>query len=187
MEQESEKERMPTGSDPRSERLRSLARFHADVDARAAELAARHASRLQCRRGCSACCQDELSVTRVEADLIRAVHGELLAEGEPGPAGGCAFLDADGACRIYHERPLVCRTQGLPLRVFLEDESEEIVEKRDICPLNVEGGPPLASLESEDCWLVGPDELRLVSMNDAHCGEDSRRVLLRALFRRPSC
>ena len=33
-----------------------------------------------------------------------------------GPEGACAFLDGEGGCRVYPDRPYVCRTQGLPLR-----------------------------------------------------------------------
>ena len=155
-----------------------------DVDARAETLARLHSDRLQCRRGCADCCQDELRVSAVEAAAIRAAHADLLARGEPGAKGGCAFLDGQRACRIYAERPLVCRTQGLPLRVFFETDSEEIVEQRDICPLNEPGEPPLESLEADACWLVGPDELRLFSINEAYCGDGDRRVSLRSLFTR---
>lgn len=168
----------------KSESMKALRALHAEVDDRAARLAAQHAGRMQCRRGCSACCQDDLRVSQVEADLIRAAHSDLLAGGEPAASGGCAFLDEEGACRVYDERPLVCRTQGLPLRVLFEDEAEEIVEQRDICPLNLDGGPALESLESDAFWLVGPDELRLFSINERYCGDGSQRVALRDLFRR---
>ncbi|HMV68287.1 MAG TPA: YkgJ family cysteine cluster protein, partial [Myxococcota bacterium] len=90
--------------------------LHAAVDELVAPLAARHGDRLACRRGCHGCCRDGLTVFEVEADRIRALHPDLLRDGAPAPAPGCAFLDADGACRVYDARPYVCRTQGLPLR-----------------------------------------------------------------------
>jgi len=121
-------------------------------------------------------------VTRVEAERIRARHGDLLATATPHPVGACAFLDADGACRIYADRPLVCRSQGLPLRILFEDESGEIEERRDICPLNLEGGPPLAALAEDDCWLVGIHELRLTAIDEASGGSDETRIRLRDLF-----
>src|SRR5262245_46152814 len=98
------------------ESQRELRALHDEVDARAAALAQRHAGRLRCGRGCSACCVDELTVFEVEAERIRRAHTDLLVSGEPHAAGACAFLDAHGACRIYADRPYVCRTQGLPLR-----------------------------------------------------------------------
>ena len=90
----------------------------------------------------------------------------------------CAFLDAEGACRIYADRPYVCRTQGLPLR-WIEEDFDETIEYRDICPLNA-AGEPVEDLEAADCWTIGPFEEEL-SMIQAGTG-DSARVPLRDLF-----
>lgn len=168
-------------ADAAQQRLRDL---HDEVDARAAAVARRHAGRLRCGRGCSACCQDELTVFEVEAERIRRAHADLLVSGEPHARGACAFLDAQGACRVYAERPYVCRTQGLPLRWLEEDAAGEVVEQRDICPLN-EAGPPLASLPEPDCWTLGPTEARLAALQSSLDGGALRRVPLRSLFRRP--
>jgi Fe-S-cluster containining protein len=164
--------------------LEALRELHGEIDREAARLADRHAGRLRCGRGCSACCLDDLRVSAVEAERIREGHPELLETGVPGPIGACAFLDADGACRIYADRPLVCRTQGLPLRVFREDEQDEVVEQRDICPLNLEGGPALDALDESDCWLVGPHELRLMAIDEEFAGSEAPRIPLRSLFAR---
>jgi Fe-S-cluster containining protein len=162
----------------------SIEDLHARVDADAERVAARHPGRLRCGRGCAGCCSDGLTVFEVEAARIRRAHGALLEEGEPHPEGACAFLDAEGACRIYPDRPYVCRTQGLPLRWLTEDEEGgEIVEERDICALNVEG-PPLSELPEEDLWLLGPVEERLAALQHEADGGVGRRVALRALFRR---
>lgn len=160
-------------------RLRAL---HARIDREATTLATEHGTRLHCRRGCSDCCVDDLTVFQVEADRIRATHARLLAEAAPHPAGACAFLDEQGSCRIYDARPYVCRTQGLPLRWLEEDEREEIVEQRDICPLNA-AGPPLDQLPESQCWLIGPTEIELQALQDQHGGEPER-VALRSLFAR---
>jgi len=160
---------------------KELLRLHAEVDREAARLAERHRERLRCGRGCSDCCQDGLTVLEVEADRIRRAHPGLLASGDPHPSGRCVFLDGDGACRVYEDRPYVCRTQGLPLR-WWEEGSGGMVENRDICPLN-EAGEPLLDLAAEDCWLLGPWEARLAeAQRDAHGRQ--RRVALRSLFRR---
>jgi len=168
----------------RAETLAALRRLHDDVDRRAGALAARHAARLRCGRGCAACCVDGLTVFEVEAERIRRAHPELLAEGEPHVAGACAFLDAEGACRVYEARPYVCRTQGLPLRFFHEDEDGEVHESRDLCPLNVPGGPPVGALAEDDCWLVGPTEDALRRLQESVDGGRGSRVALRSLFRR---
>jgi Fe-S-cluster containining protein len=167
-----------TNGAARAERLAPLLRLHAEVDERAAELAATHGARLQCKRGCSACCVDDLSVFAVEAERIRAHHPELLALATPHPEGACAFLGADGACRIYADRPYVCRTQGLPLR-WIDEERE--AELRDVCPLNEPGEPALEALPESACWTLGETEAALAELQRAF-GAAGERVALRALF-----
>jgi Fe-S-cluster containining protein len=162
-------------------RLRAL---HAEVDRAAAALAERHRGALRCGRGCAACCSDGLTVGALEAERIRRAHPALLAEGEPHPPGACAFLGSESECRIYPERPYVCRTQGLPLRWLAEGEDGEILEERAVCELNLVG-TLLASLPEDDCWLLGPFEERLAALSDEPGGGAGRRVALRSLFRRP--
>jgi Fe-S-cluster containining protein len=162
--------------------LEELALFRAEVDARAAQLAARHSERLQCRRGCSGCCLDELTVFEVEAEVLRRKHAELLAGGAPHGSGACAFLDAEGACRVYADRPYVCRTQGLPLSV-LEQRGAATVELRDVCALN-ERGAPLEELAPEELWRIGPFEERLRAIQLSFSGGTLERVRLRSLFER---
>ena len=140
----------------------------------------RHGDRLKCRRGCSDCCVDEISVFEIEADRIRTNNGALLREEAPHPAGACAFLDPDGACRIYEDRPYTCRTQGLPLRWLEDAAGGEVVELRDICPLNEEGAP-LEELDESDCWTIGPFEGELAEAQKRTSG-GLERVRLRELF-----
>jgi hypothetical protein len=147
------------------------------VDARAGALHARHAARLQCRRGCHACCVDDLIVFEVEALRVRTRAAAVLREA-PHPPGACAFLDDTGACRIYAHRPYVCRSQGLPLR-WLDDDGRH--EHRDICPLN-EAGAPIETLPAGDCWELGPVEARLATLQARRDGGAGRRLRLRDLF-----
>ena len=160
-------------------RIRLLS-LHREIDLIAGGVAGQH--NLLCRRGCSSCCVDDLTVFEVEADRIRDTFPELLEAGQPGPAGACAFLDIDGACRIYEARPYVCRTQGLPLRWFEEDDEDEVVEFRDICPLNAEEVAP-ETLDDEACWTIGPFEERLAALQEEADGGAMLRTPLRALFR----
>jgi hypothetical protein len=120
-------------------------------------------------------------VYEVEAANIRRHHAELLAVSLPHPVGACAFLDAAGACRIYAQRPYVCRTQGYPLSWFAEGPDGDLVEWRDICPLN-EDDRPIRELLPEDCWAIGPVEEDLVHMQLALPGRRLTRVRLRDLF-----
>lgn len=139
-----------------------------------------HAARTQCRNGCAGCCVDDLTVFAVEAEAIQRGFGELLLEGEPHVVGACAFLDEAGGCRVYAQRPYVCRTQGLPLRWLEETTTGEIVERRDICVLN-EAGEPIEDLAESACLLLGPFEERLARLALSR-DQSTRRISLRSLF-----
>ena len=164
--------------------LDAVTRLHAEVDRETDRLRVVHAARLQCRKGCSGCCTDGLTVFEIEAERIRRNHAELLSRDTPHPPGGCAFLDEAGGCRIYADRPYVCRTQGLPLRWIGSGPDGEPAELRDICPLN-EAGPSLETLPPNACWEIGPVESRLAELQAELDGGELRRVSLRSLFRHP--
>jgi Fe-S-cluster containining protein len=158
----------------------AIVTLHFDVDREAHRLHVLHAPRLQCRLGCSSCCVDGLTVFDAEADLIRRRHADLLDHGTPHAEGACAFLGEDDACRIYADRPYVCRTQGLPLRWIEQEDDRDATELRDICPLN-EAGEPIENLPADDCWTIGPTEVRLGQLQLAG-GGGARRTSLRDLF-----
>ncbi len=157
-----------------------VARLHAVVDVMMEPHLNRHQERLACKVGCVGCCRDNLTVFEVEAARIRLQHADVLESAQAHPPGACAFLSEEGACRIYDARPYVCRTHGLPLR-WLEVREEQIIEFRDICPLNEVEDEPLDTLEDEDCWLIGPVEDRLASFQGMY-GEEGARVSLRSLL-----
>ncbi len=125
---------------------------------------------------------DEITVFEVEADRIRRRHGKLLSSGRPHPEGACAFLDDHGGCRVYEDRPYVCRTQGLPLRWTDTDDRGRPIEMRDICPLNDGGDKPLETVPQSDCWTIGPFEGRLAQMQADATEGRIPRIRLRDLF-----
>lgn len=169
-----------------------LVRLHRAVDVMTEPLVALHGPHLQCQRGCHACCADGLTVFALEAAQIAEHHRELLESGEPGAEGGCAFLDRQGACRIYAHRPYVCRTQGLPLR-WLEEREGEVIELRSVCELNLVDTHEasierpmhetlLGALPAAHCFTLGPVEQRL--REQAERAEATERIPLRSLFAR---
>lgn len=173
------------GSDDDAEAMSTrspIERLHVALDQAVAPLVEAHAARLQCRLGCAQCCVDELTVFEVEAEVIRREHAELLSDGEPHAEGACAMLGPQGECRIYAHRPYVCRTQGLPLRWLDEAADGQVVELRDICPLN-ESPEPLEAVPAELCWTLGPAEGRLAELERGRGGGALVRVALRELFR----
>lgn len=138
--------------------------------------------RLNCKLGCKSCCVDDLTVFEIEAAHIKRRHGATVLRQAPHPDGACAFLDGDGACRIYEDRPYVCLTQGLPLRWMEPTGEQEVVEYRDICPLN-ETEQPLQNLPQSSCWLIGPFEGRLAQLQSISTGNRMARTKLRDLFK----
>jgi Fe-S-cluster containining protein len=87
---------------------------------------------MPCKAGCSGCCHTQVSVTEDEAELLAhniangvEIDFEKLAKqavagndaGEffkmPYKERGCVFLDATGACKVYKDRPSVCRTNAV--------------------------------------------------------------------------
>ncbi len=157
-----------------------LKEFYAEVKRQTVRLEKIHAERLNCKKGCSACCVDDITVFEVEAENIKQNHIALLKREKPQKKGVCAFLDKNNACRIYENRPYVCRTQGLPFRWFDEIE-DQFVELRDICPLNEEG-EPIESLEEEKCWTIGEFEAKLAELQKEFGKGKMKRVRLRDLF-----
>lgn len=175
---------MSSQPSPLSERAVALVpQLHKMIDELTAPLHKRHQARLNCARGCHSCCVDELTVFSVEAEHIRRTHAALLESAAPHAEGLCAFLDEQGACRIYEVRPYVCRTQGLPLRWIELEGDDEYVELRDICPLNLEG-ESLELLHKDDLWAIGPVEAKLQEFERAFVGAAAplARVSLRSLF-----
>jgi Fe-S-cluster containining protein len=120
------------------------------IDEAAAAIAARRSAALHCAPGCAQCCIGGLSVLSVEAFAIQEhldAHG--LAAGGEGPADACVFLDDVGRCKIYAARPVVCRTQGLPIRMKRGEEPQadqqqklQILPDVEVCDLNFVDAKP---------------------------------------------
>ncbi len=73
----------------------------------------------------------------------------------------------DDRCAVYESRPLICRTQGLPLLIEAEDGEAEV----DFCPLNFTAPDAVADLD--ETHLVPLDELnlKLALVNLQYCRE----------------
>ncbi len=161
-----------------------LKKFYDEVDNLTSALNHKHQKRLKCKAGCFSCCVDNITVFEIEAENIKQHHQHLIDNELPYQQGYCAFLNEKGECRIYEHRPYVCRTQGLPLRWIEEVNEEELIEMRDICPLNEEG-EPIVNLKAEDCWTIGPfeEKLAIIQKNFSDKPMRENRVRLRDLFK----
>lgn len=93
------------------------------IDQKALELSRKHQYHLQCKKGCDLCCMD-YSIFPVE---FYSILKKLKSAGislKPAKENGnsCAFLK-DHTCSIYENRPIICRTHGLPL-LYMNDDNE---------------------------------------------------------------
>jgi len=156
------------------------------VDRLSAKLQTRYSKRLNCRAGCAGCCHHHLSVFAVEAEETRAAIEALPlpirarveeqareiikceAQGEPAPCPlpPCPLL-MDDRCSIYESRPLICRTQGLPLLIESEDGEQEV----DFCPLNFTEPGAIDDLDEDHLVPLDALNLRLALLNLEHCRE----------------
>lgn len=152
-----------------------------EVDRLAERLTERYTNHLVCRPGCSACCRHHLSVFKVEADILREAIGRLPEDmrqrirrqsedvdrlevlGEP---VSCPLL-VDDRCSVYESRPLICRTQGLPLLFENEEDEQEV----DFCPLNFNSPGAIDDLNQDSLVPLDAINLKLALVNVQHCIE----------------
>lgn len=79
---------------------------------------------MACKKGCAMCCMD-YSIFPIEFYSIREALSTQKLTGTADTAdnsNSCVFLK-NNACSIYSERPIICRTHGLPL-LYMNDNSE---------------------------------------------------------------
>lgn len=150
-------------------------KFIAQVDKLIARLAARYAAHLTCRAGCSGCCHHHLSVFNIEATNVHRAVAALTEETRArvtrqaravkarqaaGEAVTCPLL-VDDHCSVYEARPLICRTQGLPLLIEAEDGAPEV----DFCPLNFVTPGAVDDLDENNLVPLNAINLRLAVIN----------------------
>jgi uncharacterized protein len=151
------------------------------TDRLAARLIARYGAHLACRAGCGGCCQHHLSVFPVEAAAIgkavetlppetqAIIRRQAAAVREREARGGpvaCPLL-VDDRCAVYESRPLICRTQGLPLLIEAADGVQEV----DFCPLNFTAPGAVDALDEDHLVPLDALNLRLAAVNLTYCRE----------------
>lgn len=156
----------------------------AKVDAFFARVQARHGAEMRCGSGCHHCCHVRLSITRVEADAIRAEVASWPAERKralvqnaaAAPADRCAALTPEGRCSIYAARPIVCRSHGAPIRMRDERSLPVVIACEDNF---TERGPGAAD---PDCILDQTTLSAMVLAIDREAGHDGGRMDLAAVL-----
>ncbi len=96
--------------------------LNAKVDGFQVRVRERYPDQIECRAGCSECCRriPRLILSPVEAFYLREQLRQLppeeqarLREASRTAMPPCPIL-TDDACRLHHNRPLLCRTYGYP-------------------------------------------------------------------------
>ncbi len=95
-----------------------------EIDSLSVQLEREHVGQMVCKKGCDMCCMD-YSIFPVE---FYSIINDLKREGlnpeisETQNKNECIFLK-NHVCSIYEQRPVICRTHGLPL-LFMNENSE---------------------------------------------------------------
>lgn len=155
-------------------------KLRTDLDQHCQQLTQRWQSHLNCQRGCSGCCQQHLGLFPVEAAMVQAAIRQLspmiqtqvktaaqqLHQSQaPGP---CPLLLPSEECAIYSERPVICRSHGLPISWPAEDEPETV--DVDVCPLNLTAENAWDELDiTQDTLAMDRLNLRLAATNMVYC------------------
>ena len=158
----------------------------AALDAEIVRIGEMHAATLSCGPRCSSCCQ-AFSVLPIEAACLqKAIAGlpsasQLRLEHNLAQDPARCPLLIDALCSIYAARPVICRTQGLPLAYV--DEEREAIEV-SACPLNF---PDEYAFTPENLLFMDGFNSRLSELNRIWCHEQGlppdRRIPLRELVR----
>jgi Fe-S-cluster containining protein len=115
---------------------------------------------MQCRAGCSDCCV-QFSVLPLEAALVaEMLGGRALSAKQENEK--CLLL-SDDLCLVYEVRPIICRTQGLPLG-YIDEEAGAI--EVSACPINFPDDFPLSH---DDLMFMDAFNQRLAELNLQYC------------------
>lgn len=91
------------------------------LDSRISELEQIHSKHMICKNKCSSCCMS-FKVLPIEWHAIEEKIGNNHSYKQKENKDDCKFL-INESCSIYENRPLICRTQGLPI-VHYNEETE---------------------------------------------------------------
>ena len=102
-------------------RYQSLRR---EIDLVSDQLNTKHKNHMQCKKGCDFCCMN-YSIFPIEFNFIvnalKKKNEKPLVNNEA-EEEVCIFL-INNQCSIYSERPIICRTHGLPL-LYMNNNNE---------------------------------------------------------------
>ncbi|MFA6900260.1 MAG: YkgJ family cysteine cluster protein [Desulfurivibrionaceae bacterium] len=141
----------------------------ATLDTEVTRIGKMHVAAISCGPGCISCCL-AFSVLPIEAACLRdaiaalpSTRQEQLGQKNLTKGGERCPLLIDDLCSIYVARPVICRTQGLPLAYV--DEERQTIEV-SACPLNF---PADYIFVPEKLLFLDQFNTRLAELNRAWC------------------
>lgn len=133
------------------------------IDIESKKLEQIHESQMICSKGCDSCCES-LTIFPIEYYTIKEEIKKLnnLPKNKlwNGITKSCRFL-VNGECSIYQSRPIICRTQGLPiLYKSMKDEGFEL----SVCKLNFTNSE-VSSFNMDNSLYMSPLNSQLFILN----------------------
>lgn len=151
----------------KSDFIESYHELTKEIDTISLRLSKMHAEQILCKPGCSSCCES-ISVFEVEFDAIQTY---LKNNQTTLPSKSfiqkftksCRYL-VKNKCAIYEVRPIICRTQGLPIlyRSFDNDNYE-----LSVCKLNFKKVNPVF-FNGDNALMLSPFNTQLLMLNQAY-------------------
>ena len=140
---------------------------------------------LNCRAGCADCCMG-FSVLAIEAEQISQAFKTLPKEtrqqisSQAGKDTKKCPLLINGLCTVYENRPIICRTHGLPL-AYINEEQQAI--EVSVCPLNF---TPDYEFTQEQLLFMDEFNSELFALNRKYCEDQGLdpepRIEIKTLF-----
>ena len=144
------------------------------------EISQKFATQITCKVGCHSCCIPNLSISKIEKEIIKDfvqqnlnIYNKLksIERDNPHESTRCQMLDREGNCSIYEVRPIICRTHGYP--ILYSDKDQWFA---DVCSLNFTDYP-LENLEENDFIIVDIINQHIAISNLEEGFDDSRYEL----------
>jgi uncharacterized protein len=141
-----------------------------EIDGKCTQLWDQHIKNMQCRAGCSLCCQS-FKILPVEYDSIKILLKEQVFNiNKHAKKTECKFL-VNKECSIYENRPIICRTHGYPLARFNEEYDAYDISH---CHLNFIGFP-LEKFKSSNVYFEDENNRKLYLLNQEYLKENPEK------------
>ncbi len=124
-----------------NEMLENYKRFVEKVDSICIKIEKSYGNYISCKKGCAKCCMaislfpiEAVSISLAIQSLSKKEIKNIRNRVKKSKDNYTCPLIEDNICLLYDNRPIICRTHGLPILINQDGET-----KIDCCPLNFDG------------------------------------------------